>query len=77
MLDNIDRRQADKLKDFFRQIPFLRNLPRKELNMLHLSLIKKSYDRGQVVCREGHDSTDIYIVLKGEFEVSKVIDVTE
>ena len=77
VLDNIDRRQADKLKDFFRQIPFLRNLPRKELNMLHLSLIKKNYDRGQIVCREGTDSNHIYIVLKGEFEVSKVIDVTE
>ena len=45
--------------------------------MLHLSFVKKSFDRGQIVCREGDDSKHIFIVLKGEFEVSKVIDVTE
>ena len=29
------------------------------------------------MCHEGQDSENIYIVVKGEFEVSKVIDVNE
>lgn len=56
VLDNLDRRKVDKLKEFFRQIPFMNTLPRSVLNTLHLSLIKKKYERGQFVCKEGDDS---------------------
>ena len=35
------------------------------------------FQRGNIVCHEGDDSSYIYIILKGEFEVSKVIDVSE
>ena len=43
VLDNIDRRKVDKLRDFFKQIPFLRLLPRSMLNTLHLCLNKRRY----------------------------------
>ena len=71
---NIELRRIDKLKEFFKQIPFLKLLPRSALNHLHLSLRKRAYHHGHYVCREGKDSTEIFIVLKGEFEVSKVVD---
>ena len=43
VLDNIDRRKVEKLKEFFKQIPFLRVLPNKILNTVHYSTEKKSY----------------------------------
>ena len=75
VLDNIDRRKVDRLRAFFRQIPFLSLLPRSVLSTLHLSLTRKRFERGQVVCREGEESDHLFIVCNGEFEVSKVIDV--
>ena len=39
-------------------------------------MTRKQYQRGQVVCKEGTDSEHLYIICKGEFEVSKVIDVS-
>ena len=59
------------------QIPFFRDLPRKEFNKFHLCLTKKSFQRGQLVCKEGQPSDYIFIISKGEFEVSKVIDQTK
>ena len=44
-------------------------------NTLHLALIRKRFERGQVVCKEGQDSEYLFIICKGEFEVSKVIDI--
>ena len=43
VLDNIDRRKVDKMREFFKQIPFLKILPRSLLNTLHLSLTRKRY----------------------------------
>jgi len=77
VLDNIDRRKVDKLKEFFQQIPLFKLLPRNVLNTLHLSLTKLTYERGQRVCKEGEDSENLYIIIKGEFEVSKVVDANE
>ena len=43
VLDNIDRRKVDKMREFFKQIPFLKIFPRSLLNTLHLSLTRKRY----------------------------------
>ena len=55
----------------------LRLLPRTELNKIDLSLEKRKYNHGQYACVEGNDSEHIFIILNGEFEVSKVIDTNE
>ena len=52
-------------------------LPRSALRTLHLIMTKKHFDRGQVVCREGDPSDRIYIVVKGEFEISKVVEMNK
>ena len=77
MLNGVEHRRTERLKEFFRQIPFLKLLPRSVLNTLHWSLRKRSYQRGHYVCREGKDSEELFIILKGEFEVSKVVDTYE
>lgn len=46
VLNNIDRRKIDKLKDFFRQILLFRDLPRQILNTLHLSITSHTFFRG-------------------------------
>ena len=46
------------------------------INTLHLSLTRKKYERGQIVCKEGQESDKLYIICKGEFEVSKMIDAS-
>ena len=76
-MDALDRRKVDKLREFFRQIPFLSVLPRRLMTNLHLSMTKKRYKRGQVVCKEGDPSDYLFIVCKGEFEVSKVVDMSK
>ena len=53
VLDNIDRRKVEKLRNFLKQIPFFKDLPRGDMNKLHLSLTRKRFQRGQIVCREG------------------------
>ena len=63
------------MKEFFKQIPLLKLLPRNVLNTLHLSVTKVTCIRGQHMCREGDDSVNIFIVTKGEFEVSKLVNV--
>lgn len=73
----MDRRQSDKLKEFFKHIPLMKLLPRTELNKLDLSLDKKKFMYGQYACHEGTDSEYIFIVISGEFEVSKIIDENE
>lgn len=50
-------------------------LPRQMVNSLHHSMTKKTYERGATVCREGEQSLNLHIILKGEFEVSKVVDM--
>ena len=47
------------------------------MNTLHLSLTRKKFARGQVISKEGEPCDNIYIILKGEFEVSKVIDTSK
>ena len=74
VLDNIDRRRTEAIKDFLWQIPLMKGLPRSVFKNLHLSVTRKVYQRGHVVCKEGDDSTHLYIISKGEFEVSKVIE---
>ena len=73
VLDHIDRKKIEKIKEFFAEIPFLRHLPKNTFKSLHLSMHKKVCHRGQVIAREGEDSSKIFIIYKGEFEVSKTI----
>ena len=65
VLEIHDRRRVDYLKQFFKQIPFLALLPRKEINTLHLHTIRLTYQRGNVVCKEGEPSKKIFIIFKG------------
>ena len=73
VLDHIDRKKLEKVKDFFREIPFLKYLPKASFKSLHLSMQKKICHRGQVLASEGEESNRIFIIFKGEFEVSKTI----
>ena len=73
VLDHIDRKKTEKVKAFFAEIPFLKYLPKTTFKSLHLSMQKKICHRGQVVAAEGEESGRIFIIFKGEFEVSKTI----
>ena len=74
VLANVDRRRTEAIKDFLRQIPLFGALPRAAFKTLHLSVTRVVYQRGQVVCREGDDCEHLFIINKGEFEASKVIE---
>ena len=74
VLDSAERRRTEAIKDFLREIPLLKGLPRGVFKNLHLSVARKQYERGQVVCREGDECEHLYIISKGEFEVSKVVE---
>lgn len=43
VLDNIDRRKVEKLRNFLTNIPFFKDLPRNDMNKLHLSITKHKY----------------------------------
>lgn len=56
MLDAVDRRYQEKVKEFFKYIPLMRLLGRTELNKILLSIKKRKFLHGQYVCNEGDDS---------------------
>ena len=73
VLDHIDRKKTEKVKAFFSEIPFLKYLPKTSFKSLHLSMHKKLCHRGEVLAKEGSDSERIFLIFKGEFEVSKMV----
>eukprot|EP00347_Sterkiella_histriomuscorum_P019194 403342576 len=71
VLQKIELKKMQKIIDFLHQLPFFRVWTKTSLSKLHYSFEEKAFTRNQVVYREGDESSMVYIIKSGEFEVTK------
>lgn len=67
----VQRKKLDAMIEFYASIPALQILPKLSLEKLFEKSIKNKYERKQIVYKEGDLTQFVYIVWKGEFELSR------
>ena len=67
ILAKIDQRNTEKMIDFLREVPYLKNISKNQLVKLVLLLLKQEHNFGYVVCRQGDPSNYVFIVKNGEY----------
>lgn len=71
VLQKIELKKMQKIIDFLHQLPFFKVWTKTSLSKLHYSFEERQFIRNQVVYREGDESSMVYIIKQGEFEVTK------
>ena len=71
-LEYADLKYKERLIEFFRTVPYLKNLTKVQLTRTVNSIQKVSHLRGQQVCKEGCPANQVYIIAQGEYEISKL-----
>lgn len=62
-----------KFIDFLRQMPHFRQWKKNALSRLTYYMPRATYMRNQIVFKEGDQCCFVYVVLQGEFEITKLI----
>lgn len=60
----------ESLASILRRVPLFAELPSGSLAKIIADLREEHHASGEIICREGDDATDFYIVKSGEIEVS-------
>jgi CRP-like cAMP-binding protein len=71
VLEKIDAKNNESLMDFFRQIPFMKVLSNKVMKEIKLYVETSRYNLNAMIFYEGMPSDFVFIVKKGQFEVTK------
>ena len=71
MLMKIERRNIDKKKDFFSKMPFCSHWSEKQISKIIYSFVRKTYNRGHVVAKQGELASKVFYVESGEFECAR------
>ena len=65
-----EQKAQEKMLDFLRQIPYLRNFPGKLAQKLSFQLEPITYPhKGITVLREGEQPENVVLIRSGEFEI--------
>lgn len=64
-------RNINSIIDFFKSLPYFSSYGRSALDKIRLQFGKVKFLRKQYVFKEGDSSEYVYIVFKGDFELSK------
>jgi hypothetical protein len=70
-LMKIERKRLNKMIEFMKQIPCFRTWTRNTVSKFSYFLKKVTFKRNQYVYKEGDKIDRIYIIKKGEFEISR------
>ena len=62
--------RMESLASILRRVPLFAALPPGSLAKIIADLREEHYASGEIICREGDEATDLYIVKSGEIEVS-------
>ncbi|KAL4478048.1 hypothetical protein ABPG72_013487 [Tetrahymena utriculariae] len=62
---------AEEKLDFLQNIPYFQNWDKKDLRTLSYSLEIQEVPKGSFLYKEDDNSNDLYMILKGEFKVTK------
>ncbi|CAG9312294.1 CNBD2_4 [Blepharisma stoltei] len=74
ILGKVEAEKLDALIDFFAGIPLFRGWTKKAIGRLTYYFKSKSFIRKGIVYKQGEESEHVYIVKKGEFELTKWSD---
>lgn len=74
VLQKIEERLANDMIDFLQSIPLFSSWSRNLLLKLLYKVEKKSFIKKQVVVKEGDPLNQVWIIQKGEYEVSSKIE---
>ncbi|TNV87944.1 hypothetical protein FGO68_gene15687 [Halteria grandinella] len=76
-LQTITKKHLQTILDFLRELPFIKHgmSSRSQLIKLQFNLHKKEYKRGQFVTKESDPLEHVFIIIKGEFEVTKKVTI--
>ncbi|KAL4432939.1 hypothetical protein ABPG74_014453 [Tetrahymena malaccensis] len=62
---------AEEKLDFLQNIPYFQNWDKKDLRILSYSIKLQEVPKGSFLYKEDDNSNDLYMILKGEFKVTK------
>ncbi len=71
VLLRFEEANLNKSIDFLKNLPPFRNWTKNALSRLTYYMHRKIYLRNQIVYKEGSECTFAYVVLDGEFEITK------
>jgi len=63
--------EFNEKRNFLRRVPFFQNIPRKEYGRLFQSLVKRHYDPGDVLFKEGDVGRALFILEWGQIEIAR------
>ena len=73
VIGKIERRALNDKINFLRTIPVFALLTRNSLAKITCSLVKCNMNKDSYLYREGDSASSVFIVINGEFEVSKTL----
>lgn len=71
ILGRIENRLIEQKARFFMDMPFLKHWTKTQIHRLIRSFESKSFVRNQVIYNQGDQSSLVYIIQKGEFEITR------
>lgn len=63
--------RSNPFHDYLRSVPLFRGLSGKELDVVGQAITELPFGAGDVLIHEGATANEMYIVIEGEFEVTK------
>jgi CRP/FNR family cyclic AMP-dependent transcriptional regulator len=61
--------EFEEKRNFLRRVPFFRHIPRKEYGRLFQALVKRHYEAGDVLFKEGDVGRALFILEWGQIEI--------
>ena len=71
VLMRFEEANLSKFVDFLKNMPHFATWSKNSLSRLTYYMPKKVFYRNQIVYKEGEKCTHVYVVLEGEFEITK------
>ncbi|OGR91684.1 MAG: hypothetical protein A2992_01955 [Elusimicrobia bacterium RIFCSPLOWO2_01_FULL_59_12] len=65
--------EFNRKKQFLKQVPFFRNVPRREFGRLFQALAQRNYQAGDVLFKEGDVGRALFILEWGQIEIARRI----
>src|ERR1700757_2209766 len=63
--------EFNRKKSFLQRVPFFRNIPRREYGRLFQALVKRHYEVGDVLFKEGDVGRALFILEWGQIEITR------
>jgi CRP/FNR family transcriptional regulator, cyclic AMP receptor protein len=63
--------EFNRKRQFLKQVPFFRNVPRKEFGRLFQALAERNYQAGDVLFKEGDVGRALFILEWGQVEITR------